>query len=237
VATSKIGESDLVNRDGMWFLYATVEVPEPESIDPDGFLGVDRGIANIAYDCDGTRYAGDRLNGYRRRQLRLRKRLQKKNTKSVAAAGPTQQEGIAARRERQPPHRQDHRDRGCTHRPRHRRRRVDGDPRPGPAPQAPTGHTLLVVVPPAWQLPVLQGQFGQAYRWSRSTRSTPPRPATAAVTATNGTGPTRKPSTVGRAGSLPTPITMRPSTSPSGVEGWGAVNRPHAASPRSQRGV
>ena len=83
VATSKIGESDLVFRDGMWFLYAAVEVPEPELIDPDGFLGVDMGIANIAYDSDGTRYAGDRLNGYRRRQLRLRKRLQEKNTKSA----------------------------------------------------------------------------------------------------------------------------------------------------------
>ena len=41
------------------------------------------GIVNIAYDSDGTRYAGDRLNGYRRRQLRLRKRLQAKGTKSA----------------------------------------------------------------------------------------------------------------------------------------------------------
>jgi len=161
ITTSKIGESDLVHRDGMWFLYASVEIPEPDLIDPDGFLGVDMGIANIAYDCDGTRYAGDKLNGYRRRQLRLRSRLQDKNTTSPpAAAGPTQQEGNAARRERQPPHRQDHRDRGCTHRPRHRRRGTDGDPRPGPAPQAPTGHTLLMVVPPARQLPDLQGPPG-----------------------------------------------------------------------------
>jgi IS605 OrfB family transposase len=83
ITTSKIGESDLVHRDGMWFLYASVEIPEPDLIDPDGFLGVDMGIANIAYDSDGTRYAGDKLNGYRRRQLRLRRRLQEKNTKSA----------------------------------------------------------------------------------------------------------------------------------------------------------
>ncbi|SIM82813.1 RNA-guided endonuclease InsQ/TnpB family protein [Micromonospora cremea] len=83
IATSKTGESDLIFRDGMWFLYATVEVCEPELIEPFGFLGVDMGIANIAYDSDGTRYAGDQLNGYRRRQLRLRKRLQKKGTKSA----------------------------------------------------------------------------------------------------------------------------------------------------------
>src|SRR4051812_8675621 len=67
----------------MWFLYATVEVAEPALIDPDGFLGVDMGIANIAYDSDGNRYAGTRLNGYRRRQARLRARLQAKNTKSA----------------------------------------------------------------------------------------------------------------------------------------------------------
>ena len=78
-----VGESDLVHRDGMWFLYATVEVAEPDLIDPTGFLGVDMGIANIAYDSDGTRHAGDKLNGYRRRQQRLRKRLQDKDTKSA----------------------------------------------------------------------------------------------------------------------------------------------------------
>jgi putative transposase len=78
-----VGESDLVWRDGMWFLHAAVEVAEPELIDPAGFLGVDMGIANIAYDSDGNRHAGTKLNGYRRRQLRLRQRLQGKDTKSA----------------------------------------------------------------------------------------------------------------------------------------------------------
>jgi putative transposase len=81
--TGKVGESDLVHRDGRWFLYASVEVPEPELIDPQSFLGVNLGIANIAYDSDGTRYAGGRLNGYRRRQRRLRRRLQQKDTTSA----------------------------------------------------------------------------------------------------------------------------------------------------------
>ncbi len=83
VATTALGECDLVHRNGMWFLYVSVEVAELPVYEPDGFLGVDLGIANIAYDCDGTRYAGGRLNGYRRRQLRLRRRLQEKNTKSA----------------------------------------------------------------------------------------------------------------------------------------------------------
>lgn len=83
VAELPVGESDLVCRDGMWFLYATVEVAEPDLIDPRGFLGVDMGIVNIATDSDGTVYAGKALNRYRRRQIRLRARLQVKGTKSA----------------------------------------------------------------------------------------------------------------------------------------------------------
>lgn len=67
----------------MWFLYASVEVAEPELIDPAGFLGMDMGIATIAYDSDGNRYDGTELNGYRRRQARLRQRLQAKGTPSA----------------------------------------------------------------------------------------------------------------------------------------------------------
>ncbi|MGY0007689.1 hypothetical protein [Micromonospora sp. I033] len=83
VATSVIGESDLVHRDEMWFLYASIEVAEATPYEPDGFFRVDMGIANIAYNSDGTRYAGTRLNGYRRRQMRLRARLQQKGTTSA----------------------------------------------------------------------------------------------------------------------------------------------------------
>ena len=83
VAELPVGESDLVHRDGMWFLYATVEVPEADPIDPQGFLGVDLGVVNIATDSDGRVYAGEKLNRYRRRQRRLRARLQAKGTTSA----------------------------------------------------------------------------------------------------------------------------------------------------------
>jgi IS605 OrfB family transposase len=83
VAIRPVGESDLVHRDGMWFLHAAVEVDEPEPYEPTGFLGVDLGIVNIAYDSDGTRHSGAQLNGYRRRQQRLRQRLQAKGTQSA----------------------------------------------------------------------------------------------------------------------------------------------------------
>lgn len=83
VATLPVGESDLIHRDGMWLLYATVEVAEVEPISPQSFLGVDLGIVQIATDSDGTVYAGEQLNRYRRRQVHLRARLQAKATKSA----------------------------------------------------------------------------------------------------------------------------------------------------------
>lgn len=66
--------------------------------EPKRFLGVDLGIVNLAYDSDGTRYAGAQLNGYRRRQRRLRQRLQTKNTsisKRIVAEAERTGRGIA----------------------------------------------------------------------------------------------------------------------------------------------
>ena len=77
------GESDLVYRDGMWFLYATCDIPEPGLADPRGFLGVDLGIANIATTGDGTRHSGKYLNRQRHRARHLRAKLQAKGTKSA----------------------------------------------------------------------------------------------------------------------------------------------------------
>lgn len=77
------GETDLVHRDGMWFLIATCEIHEPEVTDPSGWLGVDLGIVNIATTSDGDRAAGRELTRYRRRMLRLRRKLQQKKTKSA----------------------------------------------------------------------------------------------------------------------------------------------------------
>ncbi len=77
------GESDLLLRDGMWFLYTTVNIEEPPIGEPDDVLGADFGIVNILTDSDGTAYSGAQLNGLRHRHRRLRKRLQSKGTKSA----------------------------------------------------------------------------------------------------------------------------------------------------------
>ncbi|WP_328426991.1 RNA-guided endonuclease InsQ/TnpB family protein [Streptomyces sp. NBC_00443] len=83
LAEHRKGESDLVHRDGRWFLIATCEVPEAEQYEPTDFLGVDLGIVHIATTSDGKIHAGRGLNRYRKRQLALRAKLQKKGTKSA----------------------------------------------------------------------------------------------------------------------------------------------------------
>jgi len=77
------GETDLVERDGVFYLIAVCEVPEAERYEPDGFIGVDLGIANIATTSTGYQAAGRQLDRYRRRQRALRAKLQKKRTKSA----------------------------------------------------------------------------------------------------------------------------------------------------------
>ncbi|WP_164992286.1 RNA-guided endonuclease TnpB family protein [Streptomyces sp. L2] len=81
---SRKGESDLVMWDGMFFVIATIDIPEPTVIKPDGFLGVDLGIVNIATTSDGQIMSSRQINRYRQRKRDLRGKLQKKRTKSAA---------------------------------------------------------------------------------------------------------------------------------------------------------
>ncbi|MFE6955749.1 RNA-guided endonuclease InsQ/TnpB family protein [Streptomyces sp. NPDC057696] len=77
------GESDLIERDGVFYLIATCDVPEAEQYEPEHFIGVDLGIANIATTSTGRKTAGRGLNRHRKRQLELRRKLQAKGTKSA----------------------------------------------------------------------------------------------------------------------------------------------------------
>jgi IS605 OrfB family transposase len=77
------GESDLVFRGGKWLLTATCEVPEPEKLDPYDWIGVDRGIVNLATTSDGENFQGHRLRRYRRWHARKRAELQAKRTRSA----------------------------------------------------------------------------------------------------------------------------------------------------------
>jgi IS605 OrfB family transposase len=77
------GQADLVYHDGNFYLVVCVDVPEPPEDKPDDFLGIDLGIVNICTDNTGTQYTGNKLNSVRNRYFRIRKKLQKKGTKSA----------------------------------------------------------------------------------------------------------------------------------------------------------
>ncbi|GAA3367408.1 hypothetical protein GCM10020367_67300 [Streptomyces sannanensis] len=164
LALYRRGESDLVCRDGMWFLNATCEVPEPPpDSDPVDFLGIDLGIVNIATTSDGEIMAGRELNRSRVRERKLRAKLQKKNTPS-AKRRLNKRGRKEARRAKDinhkiakhvvaeamgvPPCSNEVESLG-EHRSRDRPGGPDGHPRAGTASQAPTGHPPQLVVRPA----------------------------------------------------------------------------------------
>jgi IS605 OrfB family transposase len=73
----------LIYRDGSFYLHLCIEVPEPKAKPPTDLIGVDLGVANIAFDSDGNRYSGTHLNRVRHRHHALRQKLQTKGTKSA----------------------------------------------------------------------------------------------------------------------------------------------------------
>src|SRR5712691_8871775 len=77
------GQVDLVYRDGTFFLYATIEIPEDAPLQPTRFLGVDLGIANIATDSDGNAYTGEAMETVRQRHHTARQTYQATGTKSA----------------------------------------------------------------------------------------------------------------------------------------------------------
>ena len=77
------GQVDLVYRDGTFYLYATMDVPEETPRQPTRFLGVDLGIVNIATDSDGHSYTGETIEGVRARAATARQTYQSTHTKSA----------------------------------------------------------------------------------------------------------------------------------------------------------
>jgi putative transposase len=64
-------------------LCAVCEVPEEPLSEPVGWIGIDRGIVNLATTSDGSNYQGRRLARYRRWQARKRAELLAKRTRSA----------------------------------------------------------------------------------------------------------------------------------------------------------
>jgi IS605 OrfB family transposase len=70
-------------RDGRYFLHVQIREDAPDPIEPEDFLGVDLGIANIATDSQGQTFSGETTNRNRRRRATARKQYQRKGTKNA----------------------------------------------------------------------------------------------------------------------------------------------------------
>ena len=77
------GQVDLVCKDGTFYLYALIDIPEDAPIEPTRFLGVDLGIVNIATDSDGNSYAGEPIERVRTRTATARRTYQSTHTKNA----------------------------------------------------------------------------------------------------------------------------------------------------------
>ena len=79
----RVTKAIVICRDGSFYLHVTVESPEATAALPVDLIGIDLGVANIAFDSDGNRYSGTHVNKVRHRHHALRSKLQKKGTKSA----------------------------------------------------------------------------------------------------------------------------------------------------------
>ncbi len=77
------GQADLIFVKGELYLCIVVDVPEEPPLTPEGVLGVDMGIVNIATTSDGVIYTSDKCNGVRERFSKLKSTLQSVGTKSA----------------------------------------------------------------------------------------------------------------------------------------------------------
>jgi putative transposase len=79
----RLGQADLIYRDGVFYLYATIDMPEPPPEEPDDYLGLDLGIVNLVADSDGVTYSGAEVERRRRFDVHRRRNLQRKATKAA----------------------------------------------------------------------------------------------------------------------------------------------------------
>lgn len=77
------GQADLVLVDGVFYLLVVIETPTAPLIEPQGFIGIDLGIVQIATDSDGESFSGDTVENTRRRYHTLRKNLQSCGSRSA----------------------------------------------------------------------------------------------------------------------------------------------------------
>lgn len=77
------GQCDLVYRDGEFYLYCTVDIPDGTPIEAERYLGVDLGIVQIAADSDGHTFLGTDIEAMRMRYATHKASFQATGTRSA----------------------------------------------------------------------------------------------------------------------------------------------------------
>jgi IS605 OrfB family transposase len=77
------GEVDLMLVRGKWYLAIGCDVPEPEKLPFTDVLGIDLGIVNLAFDSQGERHTGEKVEDTRRKYDHRRRNLQRRRTESA----------------------------------------------------------------------------------------------------------------------------------------------------------
>ena len=77
---TEVSQTDLLFRNGKFYLALIIDVPEPVVDIPIGDVGVDLGVNNLAVDSDGEFYWGKDVDNVRERIDNLKSDLQSKGT-------------------------------------------------------------------------------------------------------------------------------------------------------------
>ena len=77
------GQVDLLYINKEFYLYATCDMPEETTNEPKEYIGVDLGVNNIAVTSDKEFFSSEKIENKRTKYTKLRKHLQKKQTKSA----------------------------------------------------------------------------------------------------------------------------------------------------------
>lgn len=80
---SQTGEVDLMLINNTFYIACVCNIDEASLVNPEGILGIDLGIVNIAVDSEGQFFSGKEIEIARKKMLNRRKNLQKKGTKSA----------------------------------------------------------------------------------------------------------------------------------------------------------
>ena len=78
-----VKQTDLILRNGIFYLAVTVDAPEVSPDDPVGTIGVDLGVVHLAVDSDGEFYSGESVDKVREKIDTLKASLQRRDTKSA----------------------------------------------------------------------------------------------------------------------------------------------------------